>query len=225
MDLSSQKKFVVAGIIGCLLFLFLVRDDRPAHEPESEAVDTAGQISSPSSEPPSSESNAEPPPPSPPAAHEPEATVTPATTSEAREPSNDREDPETTPSPDERASEDDPTPRTIWPPDAEGIQGAVRDSNRDLRECYDAWLRLHPEVAGAVKISFAVETADPNDPEAPTAEDGTPLAAVVDMRIVSDLEHTLMEGCVGNVFGDLWFSPPEDGRMEVTYPLVFSSED
>lgn len=77
---------------------------------------------------------------------------------------------------------------------------------------------------GEQRNAEALEDTGPSAAtDAPRAEDGTELAVVEELGIASDMEHPFMEGCVSNVFSDLWFSPPPDGRLEVTYPISFRS--
>lgn len=107
--------------------------------------------------------------------------------------------------------------RTIWSVDREGFDGAVREALPELRECYQEWLKVDPDIDGRVIFKFAVDV--PLDGEA--AEDGTPLAAITELRIEdSTVGHPMMESCAMNVFSDLWFSPPEDGTVWVSYPVV-----
>jgi hypothetical protein len=115
------------------------------------------------------------------------------------------------------ADPEDPEPRTIWSVDAQGIEAAVREAVPELKECYEEWLKLDPDIEGRVVFDLVIDV--PLDGEA--AEDGTPLASITDLGIAdSTLEHPFMEGCALNVFSDLWFSPPEDGPVQVTYPIV-----
>jgi hypothetical protein len=112
--------------------------------------------------------------------------------------------------------------RTIWPVDPDGIRGAVLESLPALRECYDAWLRQDPTIEGSLVLEFTIADTD----DGRTDTDGTELAGITDLVVRdSTVQHPWMEGCATNVFADLRFDPPADGAMEVTYPLVFESND
>ena len=102
-----------------------------------------------------------------------------------------------------------------WPLTADGIQGAVQSSLDDIKECYDQWLRLEPDVAGSVVVTFTITPVDAERGEITAIE-------VAD----SDLDHPFIEGCVLNVFSDMPFEAPEDGgEVQVNYPLMFDSAD
>jgi len=134
----------------------------------------------------------------------------------------DRDDPvEPSDEPDDSDPGDDEGElRTIWSVDKEGLDGAVREALPELRECYEEWLKLDPDIAGELLLKFAVGV--PLDGEA--AEDGTPLAAITELRLANTtVGHSMMEGCALNVFSDLWFSPPEDGPIWVSYPVVLDN--
>ncbi|MCP4871076.1 MAG: AgmX/PglI C-terminal domain-containing protein [Proteobacteria bacterium] len=123
---------------------------------------------------------------------------------------------------------DDPEPsdpnelRTIWSVDPQGIDAAVREALPQLRECYQAWLNVDPDIGGRVLFEIVIDV--PQDGEA--AEDGTPLAAITELGIAdTTVEHPMMESCALNVFSDLWFSPPDNGPVKVTYPVVLAAAD
>ena len=102
-----------------------------------------------------------------------------------------------------------------WPLTAEGIRGAVDDQKQEIKHCYEQWLKLEPDIAGRVVVTFTI------------AGDEDDRGRVTDVDLAeSELEHTFMEGCVLNVFGELPFEAPEGGgEVEVNYPLMFASED
>lgn len=101
-----------------------------------------------------------------------------------------------------------------WPLDRDGIQGAVREALPEVRECYDAWVQQNPSLGGRVTMTFTIEPV--------VGQEG---ARVTQARVSDQgLGHALMEGCVVQVFEDLRFQAPADGKpMNVTYPLDFSN--
>jgi hypothetical protein len=107
---------------------------------------------------------------------------------------------------------DEPPERMIWSVDKEGIQGAVRESLPDIRDCYVAWLNDNPALAGEVKVRFTISPRD---------EHGEVSSAAI---VTSDLVHPLMEGCVMNVMRNLAFEPPSR-EVVVNYPIVLRTEE
>lgn len=101
-----------------------------------------------------------------------------------------------------------------WPLTADGIRGAVKSRIDPIKHCYEQWLKLEPDIAGSVVVTFTVAAG----------EDGA--GEVIDLDLAdSELEHPFIEGCVLNVFQDLPFEPPEDGeQVEIKYPLMFDSD-
>ena len=222
MSLDLQKNIVLVGIGGCVVLLLIVRAaEGPQTESETPPMPASEEGASPQS-----------PSPGPGAGGGPSDAATERVRDGEQRNAEALED--TGPSAatdatmDELAVSDDddvePPPRTIWTPDREGIGAAVRESQLDLHVCYEEWLKLDPSIEKKITIQFVIETSDASDPDAPRAEDGTEMAVVEELGIASDMEHPFMEGCVSNVFSDFWFSPPPDGRLEVTYPLSFSRE-
>ena len=117
---------------------------------------------------------------------------------------------------------DDPgrAPKHLWKADAPGIRGAVQESLPELKECYEEWQKSAPGLRGRVAVGFRITAA--LDLDAGSA----PEARVDQVRIGdSELDHVFMEGCVSSVFSELRFTPPEGGKLEVTYPIRFESED
>ncbi|MFO0594027.1 MAG: AgmX/PglI C-terminal domain-containing protein [Myxococcaceae bacterium] len=101
------------------------------------------------------------------------------------------------------------------PASAAGIREAMKEVMPDLRDCYDGWVRQQPQLAGRVVVGFAVGSDDAG------------AGSVQDLSIIDGgLGHALLEGCVLNVMQGLSFEQPDgDGKLEVHYPLVFSSGD
>ena len=114
------------------------------------------------------------------------------------------------------ADRTDADPSLVFAPDAEGIQGAVRESLPGLKECYASWLQTQPDLSGRLLVKFVIGP-DPDDAEYGLVRD----VVLVD----SELGHTFMEGCVARSFEDLQFEAPAGGEeMDVSYPVVFASE-
>ena len=100
-----------------------------------------------------------------------------------------------------------------WPLTMDGIRGAVNSQIDPIKHCYEQWLKLEPDIAGRVVVTFTVGVGEEGDGEVTHLE-------LAD----SDLEHPFMEGCVLNVFQGIPFEPPEDGgEVEINYPLMFDS--
>lgn len=227
MNLDLSKKLVLGAIGLCVLILVLARvADGPPPEDSDPAASGPGSDDRPRGDLPTGAPNVagapDPDAPAPPGDSPPPA-ATPALQPLAKQAWRARggiDEPD--------ASDDDdavePMPRTIWPADVAGIRGAVDEALPELTECYAQWLKLEPELAGDIEVKFAVTLGPEDDPDAPRAEDGTRLATIPDLDLVSDVEHAFMEGCVADVMGDLWFDPPPKGRLEVTYPLKFRPE-
>ncbi len=108
----------------------------------------------------------------------------------------------------------------IYTPDQTGIRSAVREKIPEIKDCYESWLKMSPKLAGKITFSFAILATDADgglDPEG---------LARVDEVVIKDstMRHTFMEGCVADVFNGLRFERPSGDRMDVTYPLSFSSD-
>jgi hypothetical protein len=100
-----------------------------------------------------------------------------------------------------------------YPVSRDGIRAAVQDRTPEIKECYDGWLALNPELEGSLIVSFGIVSGEDE------------LAHIEDVGLASsELNHEFMQGCVLNVFEELAFQPPEGGSITVTYPLLFSSE-
>lgn len=109
----------------------------------------------------------------------------------------------------------------IYAPTNTGIRDAVRASIPELKECYESWLKLSPELKGKTTFSFAIVTDAGKDAGLPGEEN---LAAIREVKLQSStVGHAFMEGCIARVFEDLRFQPPAGGRLEVTYPLMFDN--
>ena len=99
----------------------------------------------------------------------------------------------------------------VWSPDREGVSAAVAENLSAIRECYDGWVKVRPDMRGLLKVKFVIEPLP----------DGTG-ARVVDARpLSSELGEPFMDGCVLNVFAGLKFAAQEDGRVTFVYPFRF----
>ena len=111
-----------------------------------------------------------------------------------------------------RQAEAELDPADPWPADYDGINGAIGESLGDIRECYDQWLNLVPDLEGKVVVRFVIE-----------GEDGGGVVTETEVAEATTDENTFFEGCVLNVMSDLTFEDPE-GAVTVNYPFVFRSE-
>ena len=103
--------------------------------------------------------------------------------------------------------------RELLPVDAEGIDAAVLPSLRDIRNCYQSWLALQPDLEGEIVVRFVV-----------AERDGIGVVDRIEVVEGTTTGNTLFEGCVMNVMSDLRFEPPEGGgTVEVDYPFLFRS--
>lgn len=113
--------------------------------------------------------------------------------------------------------EDEPDPATalVWSPDKEGIQGAVREVIPEIKECYEGWLEADRTLGGTLRVRFSIEVP----------EGGTEAQVTNAALLSSDMDHPFMEGCVLNAMSQLRFDPPQNGKLDVTYPLKFQAKD
>jgi hypothetical protein len=100
----------------------------------------------------------------------------------------------------------------VFAASADGIREAMSYIKYDVRECYDAWLKLGKPIAGKIKVQFTITPTDAGGA-------GTEAFKIAD----STLQHTALEGCVANAVTPLRFEAPAEA-MSVTYPFVFGSE-
>jgi hypothetical protein len=101
---------------------------------------------------------------------------------------------------------------TAHPPDRDGIRASMRDAVPKLKECYEPWLALNPELQGSLSASFVIGP-----------DGGTPHeVGVVEGGLGSDV----LDGCVLSVIeGEMRFARSPNGEpVRVTYPLRFASE-
>lgn len=102
----------------------------------------------------------------------------------------------------------------LHPITRDGIKAAVQQELPQIRECYDAWLRQNPTLAGKIKVQFTI-----------TEIPGRDRARVMRVDIAdAGFGHVMMEGCVRNVISGLRFERPRGGETRVSYPIDFSPE-
>jgi len=104
-------------------------------------------------------------------------------------------------------------PAMVWSVDKDGIQGAIQDTTPAIKECYQAWLKAEQAIGGRIVIRFTI-SANPENPD---------IGQITDVGVNdSELDHTLLEGCVLNAVSEtVWVAPDEP--LTVNYPFSFSS--
>lgn len=111
----------------------------------------------------------------------------------------------------------------VYAPDATGIRAAMAEATPQIKDCYEAWIRERPELAGKLKLTFTI--AQPEG-EAEAGREDERIARVTRVSVAdSTVDHALLEGCVMNVTSGLKFDPPEADELTVQYPFVFSTGD
>jgi hypothetical protein len=98
--------------------------------------------------------------------------------------------------------------------DPSGIMSAVQTAVPAIKECYAAWRKQQPGLAGALKVAMTIGE-DPAD-----ASRGK----VTGARIAnSELQSAAVQGCLLNALETLEFERPQDGKVEVTLPFRFDA--
>lgn len=99
------------------------------------------------------------------------------------------------------------------------INGRVRDIVPLIRECYDLARRHRPDLAGKVKLRFAVAGE-------PGVGGVVENAAIVRNRDGGvDAAEAALDECVTATVESLSFpAPPAGGRIEVVIPMVFTTD-
>jgi len=216
--MNGRALIPVAGLALILfaLWLFVGEDEPPA---TADGGDTLAAPADPpqtdstlggSSGAPSQESASAPPPPS--APRTPRDGGGDAGASEGAARAADDDDSAAI----DPADRTDADPTLVFSPDREGIQGAVNESLPQIKDCYQSWLQVRPDLSGRVMVQFVI-AGDAEDPDFSEIRDVT----LKD----SELGHTLMEGCVASLFEELQFEAPDGGgEVAVNYPLKFTTE-
>lgn len=122
--------------------------------------------------------------------------------------------PDAVPDADPSAGTEDVEPM-VFSADAPGIKAAISEATPEIRRCYDAWLRLQPELQGTLKVSFRIDRAPDSDED---------FRRVLEAKVAgSELEHPFLEGCLLSVLSQLRFEGAGEEPLRVTYPFRFSS--
>lgn len=98
--------------------------------------------------------------------------------------------------------------------DREGIRAAMRSALPEVKDCYEAWLKLNPSLGGKLVVTLTIDTDD-------GVEGRVSRIAPLD----AGLGHVPFEGCVLSSLADLRFEPPLAGPVNVSYPFLFSAAD
>lgn len=112
-----------------------------------------------------------------------------------------------------RARQDDSRPRDELPTpyefSKEGFRRAIEEKMPEIRECYEAWQKQNPGLAGRLLVGFDI------------AADNRGAAEVQHVELVDGgVGQPFMEGCVLNAFEDIRFEePPGGGQVKVRYPI------
>jgi len=93
---------------------------------------------------------------------------------------------------------------------AEVIQRIVRQNQGRFRNCYAAGLRTNPSLGGRVAVKFIIDR-----------QGGVSVAN----DSGSDMPDATVRQCVVQTFYSISFPAPENGTVQVTYPLIFSPAD
>ncbi len=113
----------------------------------------------------------------------------------------------------EALDEEHAVPEVLFPTSKDGINDAIREELPEIRECYQSWLELQPELEGIIEVKFVISDVD-----------GVGEVTRTETMDTTNTDHTLFEGCVLNVMSGLTFEPPEDGGVViVSYPFEFTS--
>jgi len=110
-------------------------------------------------------------------------------------------------------TEEPPGDDMIWSTDAVGIRAAMDEVRPAIAECYSAWAKENPELAGKLVVSFTIESESPEGEQARVTAVSIPK---------SEVDHPLLEGCVLNAVVGLRFAGGGE-PITVTYPFRFSN--
>lgn len=95
----------------------------------------------------------------------------------------------------------------------DGIRAAVQEGIPGIRECYEEWIKVQPTLGGRVSVRFRIGTDDAGEGKVQGISLGD-----------AGLGHFAMEGCILSAFDELRFEAPENGTMDVTYPITLSHD-
>ena len=103
----------------------------------------------------------------------------------------------------------------VYSTSKEGIESAMKIFLPNMRKCYDQVRAEYPDIEGRIVLSFQISKND--DPE------NIDIAKIEEVEILeTELDYEEMDNCVMDTIDNLWFEPPEDGKIFVRYPFVFS---
>ena len=105
----------------------------------------------------------------------------------------------------------DETPDPVFPVNAQGIRGAIRERISEVKECYEGWQAFDDTLAGKLVVAFTIEPDPDGD-----------LARISRAELQSSsLHHPGLERCVLVMMESLRFEAPENGSVTVRYPFRF----
>jgi hypothetical protein len=105
-----------------------------------------------------------------------------------------------------------PSAGTRHAADPSGIMSAVQTAVPAIKDCYAAWGKQQPGLAGALKVAMTIGV-DPAEPSR---------GKVVGARIAdNELQSAAVQGCLLNALDGLEFERPQGGKVEVTLPFRF----
>jgi hypothetical protein len=105
-----------------------------------------------------------------------------------------------------------PAASTRHAADPSGIMSAVQTAVPAIKDCYAAWGKQQPGLAGALKVAMTIGV-DPAEPSR---------GKVVGARIAdNELQSAAVQGCLLNALDGLEFERPAEGKVEVTLPFRF----
>lgn len=104
--------------------------------------------------------------------------------------------------------------------DKEGVVAALRAALPAIKECYEEWRRLDPNLHGELSVQFAID---------PDFDAGVSRVADIGLKTDGSAGEAAMgsaafRGCVLASMADLPFDLTE-GRVEAVFPLKFKSGD
>ncbi len=105
-----------------------------------------------------------------------------------------------------RAPRPQPLDGDPFPLDSQGIADAIDARREDLQACYETALFHTPDLEGSMVLTLVVEPDDEQD-----------ASIVSSVKTSSDLDATILEGCIATVFEELRFQKGE--QTTINYPV------
>jgi len=115
----------------------------------------------------------------------------------------------------EEVSQEELDELMVWGLDRDSIQGSIQERIPEFHRCYEAWLKVQPDLAGKMKVTFSIGHASEKD---------TNFTVTALDILDSELDHAVFEGCVLGALQDLVYEAG-DGQININYPLVFRQEE